>query len=74
MHNGEISSYDANRRYIEMFGYACTLKTDTEAITYIIDYLVRKRGLTLEETAGVIAAPFWSTIEAKEPEEREKLN
>ena len=46
-----------------MFGYACTLKTDTEAITYIIDYLVRKRGLTLEETAGVIAAPFWSTIE-----------
>ena len=64
VHNGEISSYDANRRFIEMFGYACTLKTDTEAITYIIDYLVRKRGLTLEETAGVIAAPFWSTIEA----------
>ena len=63
VHNGEISSYDANRRYIEMFGYACTLKTDTEAIAYIIDYLTRKRGLTLEETAGVIAAPFWSTIE-----------
>ena len=64
VHNGEISSYDANRRFIEMFGYACTLKTDTEAITYIIDYLVRRRGLTLEETAGVIAAPFWSTIAA----------
>ncbi len=64
VHNGEISSYDANRRFIEMFGYTCTLKTDTEAITYIIDYLVRKRGLTLEESASVIAAPFWSTIEA----------
>ena len=64
VHNGEISSYDANRRYIEMFGYTCTLKTDTEVITYIIDYLTRKCGLTLEETAGVIAAPFWSTIEA----------
>ena len=25
VHNGEISSYDANRRYIEMFGYQCTL-------------------------------------------------
>ena len=24
VHNGEISSYDANRRYIEMFGYQCT--------------------------------------------------
>ena len=74
VHNGEISSYDANRRFIEMFGYQCTLQTDTEVITYIVDYLVRKQGLTMEEMASVIAAPFWSTIEAKEPEEREKLN
>ena len=44
VHNGEISSYDANRRYIEMFGYKCTLQTDTEVITYIADYLLRGRG------------------------------
>ena len=25
VHNGEISSYDANRRFIEMFGYQFTL-------------------------------------------------
>ncbi len=65
VHNGEISSYDANRRYIEMFGYKCTLQTDTEVITYILDYLVRVQGLTLKEAANVIAAPFWSTIEGK---------
>ena len=62
VHNGEISSYDADRRFIEMFGYKCTLQTDTEVITYILDYLVRRQGLTLEEAASVIAAPFWSTI------------
>ena len=73
VHNGEISSYDANRRYIEMFGYQCTLLTDTEVITYIIDYLVRKKGLTLEEMADVIAAPFWSTIETKEEKEKQRL-
>ena len=67
VHNGEISSYDANRRFIEMFGYKCTLQTDTEVITYILDYLVRVQGLTLREAAGVIAAPFWSTIE-QEPD------
>ena len=72
VHNGEISSYDANRRYIEMFGYSCTLQTDTEVITYIIDYLHRRQGLTMEEVAQVIAAPFWTTIAAKSPEEREK--
>ncbi|MDR1465021.1 MAG: glutamine amidotransferase family protein [Oscillospiraceae bacterium] len=63
VHNGEISSYDANRRFIEMFNYQCTLQTDTEVITYIIDYLHRKQGLSLEETAAVVSAPFWSTLE-----------
>lgn len=73
VHNGEISSYDANRRFIEMFGYKCTLQTDTEVITYIMDYLVRVQGLTLEEAAGVIAAPFWSTIANKtDLEDRKK--
>ena len=73
VHNGEISSYDANRRAIEPYGYKCTLQTDTEVITYIIDYLHRKKGLTLEETASVIAAPFWETIERKPKQERELL-
>ena len=70
VHNGEISSYDANRRYIEMFEYKCTLKTDTEVITYILDHLIRVQGLTLEEAAGVIAAPFWSTIEREADEKK----
>ena len=73
VHNGEISSYDANRRCAEMFGYRCTLQTDTEVITYIADYLLRVQGLTLEETASVIAAPFWTTIEKHCGAEREQL-
>lgn len=73
VHNGEISSYDANRRYIEMYGYKCTLLTDTEVITYIADYLLRKQGLTLEEMSAVIAAPFWQTIENM-PEEERKIH
>ena len=73
VHNGEISSYDANRRFIEMFGYKCTLQTDTEVITYIMDYLIRVQGLTLGEAASVTAAPFWSTIEEKtDLEDKEK--
>ena len=74
VHNGEISSYDANRRFIEMFGYACTLQTDTEVMAYIADYLLRRQGLTLEETASVIAAPFWSTIGTKPEREKRQLS
>ena len=73
IHNGEISSYDANRRCIEMYGYKCTLQTDTEVITYIADYLLRRQGLTLEEMASVIAAPFWSTIRTREPSAARQL-
>ena len=74
VHNGEISSYDANRRFIEMFGYKCSLKTDTEVITYVMDYLVRVQGLTLKEASNVIAAPFWNTIEnLKDREEAAQL-
>ena len=56
-----------------MFGYKCNLLTDTEVITYMVDYLLRKQELTMEEMASVIAAPFWSTIEQMEPDRREKL-
>ena len=73
VHNGEISSYDANRRFIEMFGYKCNLQTDTEVITYIMDYLLRRQGLTLEEAASVIAAPFWSTIQKQDANVQREL-
>lgn len=62
VHNGEISSYGANRRYLEMFGYRCELQTDTEAITYIFDLLLRKHQLPLDVAIAAVAAPFWSHI------------
>ncbi len=70
IHNGEISSYDANRRAIEMHGYRCTLQTDTEVITYIVDYLTRIQGLTMEEVSHVIASPFWTTIARMDEEKK----
>lgn len=73
VHNGEISSYDANRRYIESFGYKCNLLTDTEVISYIIDFLNRKQGLDYYDIASIIAAPFWSTISQYDKETQEKL-
>lgn len=47
-----------------MFGYKCNLLTDTEVITYIIDYLHRRLGMPLDDVAKVIAAPFWSELES----------
>ncbi|WP_054632765.1 class II glutamine amidotransferase [Thermoclostridium stercorarium] len=73
VHNGEISSYDTNRRTIEMYGYKCMLKTDTEVIAYMIDYLHRKKKLTLNEVGTVFAAPFWSSMENMPEQEREQV-
>lgn len=71
VHNGEISSYDANRRFLQMHGYTCALQTDTEAITYIFDLLLRQFCVPLEVAAAVVAAPFWSEIERMDQEKKE---
>ncbi len=73
VHNGEISSYGINRRYLEQFGYNCTMQTDTEVVAYAVDLLVRKHGLPVEVAARVLAAPLWSQIERCSPEEQRML-
>jgi glutamate synthase domain-containing protein 1 len=72
VHNGEISSYGINRRYLEQFGYHCVMQTDTEVIAYAVDLLVRKHGLPVEILAKILAPPFWSNIE-RYPEEEQRL-
>lgn len=74
VHNGEISSYGTNKRYLELFGYKCTLFTDTEVVVYLLDLLIRKHGLPLELACKAMAPPFWVDIEKSEEEERELMS
>jgi len=71
VHNGEISSYGINRRYLEMHGYACTMHTDTEVVAYAADFLMRRHGLPVELAAKVVAPPFWEVIDRMPEGERE---
>jgi glutamate synthase domain-containing protein 1 len=71
VHNGEISSYGANRRYLEMQGYHCTMRTDTEVIAYAADFLMRRHQLPVELAAKVMAPPLWDEIERLEPKEQQ---
>ncbi|MSM38283.1 MAG: hypothetical protein GJT30_01490 [Geobacter sp.] len=73
VHNGEISSYGINKRYLEMYGYLCTMLTDTEVVTYMLDLLIRKHGLTPELASLALAAPFWDMIDTLPTDERELL-
>ncbi|MEM0448803.1 MAG: hypothetical protein QW520_03160 [Methanomassiliicoccales archaeon] len=56
-HNGEITSYGVNRKFVEMAGYRCSVLTDTEVVTYIWDLLVRKHRLPI--TAAAFAMAPW---------------
>ncbi|QNB45049.1 hypothetical protein BR63_01145 [Thermanaerosceptrum fracticalcis] len=71
VHNGEISSYGTNRRFLEMYGYKCTLQTDTEVMAYIFDYLMRRQGLPLDVVVAAMASPLWMEINRMDPEKRE---
>jgi glutamate synthase domain-containing protein 1 len=71
VHNGEISSYGINKRYLEMFRYKCTLMTDTEVVAYLFDLLIRKHGLSPRLACMALAAPFWKDIERMPEDEQE---
>lgn len=71
VHNGEISSYGINKRYLEMFGYKCELQTDTEVVSYLVDLMHRKQGIPLEIACKVLAAPLWKDIDKMEPDQKE---
>lgn len=70
VHNGEISSYGINKRYLEMFGYKLELLTDTEVIAYLFDLLVRRHKLPIEIATKALAPPFWKDIDKMAPEQR----
>ncbi|MBP2132534.1 glutamate synthase domain-containing protein 1 [Methanomicrobium sp. W14] len=72
IHNGEITSYGTNRRYIESFGYKCTMKTDTEVVAYLADLLGRRHKLPDEISVKALAPPFWDEID-RMPEKEKKL-
>ena len=72
VHNGEISSYDTNRRYVEMYGYKCNLQTDTEVITFLYDLLVRKHGLDLRTASEILTAPNWEKIDKMDQTQKDK--
>jgi glutamate synthase domain-containing protein 1 len=73
VHNGELSSYGINRRYLEMYGYKCTMQTDTEVLAYTFDLLMRRQHLPMEIVAKILAPPLWSEIEASESKQARVL-
>ncbi len=71
VHNGEISSYGRNHRFVDSFGYKCSLSTDTEVIAYLFDLLVRKSSIDLELVNMILAAPLWEQIDRMPEEDRQ---
>ena len=72
VHNGEITSYGINKRYLEMFGYKLTLLTDTEVVAYMLDLLIRRHGLKPDIACVALASPFWKSI-ARMPENEKQM-
>lgn len=71
VHNGEITSYGTNRAFLEMFGYKCTLLTDTEVVAYALDFLLRQHRMPLRAAFYVLASPFWKDIDIEVSDNRE---
>jgi len=73
VHNGEITSYGVNKNYLEMYGYRCVYKTDTEVVSYLFDFLIKERGLSIEDACTVISPPLWEEIDREGNEKKKYL-
>ncbi len=73
VHNGEITSYGTNVRWLEMYGYLCLLQTDTEVISYIYDKLTRKDELSPDDACFVMAPSLWEEIDRCGDEKKRML-
>ncbi|MBC2698856.1 MAG: glutamine amidotransferase family protein [ANME-2 cluster archaeon] len=72
VHNGEISSYGINKRYLEPFGYKLELRTDTEVVAYLFDLLVRRHKMPMDLAVRALASPFWKDID-RMPKREQKI-
>ncbi|MFQ5645643.1 MAG: glutamine amidotransferase family protein [bacterium] len=73
VHNGEITSYGTNKRYLEMWKYKCALMTDSEVVTYLFDLLTRKHKLPPYIACLALAPPYYHNIEEMEDEGERRL-
>ncbi|MHC4756677.1 MAG: class II glutamine amidotransferase [Planctomycetota bacterium] len=69
-HNGEITSYGTNKRYVDMWGYKCTLLTDSEVLTYIVDLLCRRHKLPKSIAAMAMAPRYYDELASWTPNQR----
>jgi len=70
VHNGELSSYGINKRYLEEKGYECTMQTDTEAVAYLLDLLIRRHQLSVEMVLEIFSPPYWKDIDKMDPNKK----
>jgi glutamate synthase domain-containing protein 1 len=53
-----------------MYGYKCTMQTDTEVLAYAVDLLMRRQQLQINIVAKIFASPLWSEIDSMTPEQQ----
>ena len=70
VHNGEISSYGINKRYLKMHGYNCTMQTDSEVVAYLFDLLIRRHHIPLKYVPDILASSFWKNIDLMDEDEK----
>jgi hypothetical protein len=58
VHNGDISSFGANREFLASRGHRSFVGTDSEVIALLLDQLTRVEGLEVVEAARLVCRPY----------------
>ena len=58
VHNGDISSFGANINFLTSRGVSNLVGTDSEVVSFIVDYLARVMKLSMEEIGTILSNPY----------------
>ena len=58
VHNGDISSFGANINFLNSRGVPNLVGTDSEVVSFIVDYLARVMNLSMEEIGTILSNPY----------------
>lgn len=73
VHNGDLSSYGSNLQLLRLAGYLSFVGTDSEVIAFMLDYLLRVKGYSVEQALLVLQNPYESTISSSSVKDEVKL-
>jgi len=73
VHNGDLSSFGSNMRFLDSVGWTSHVGTDSEVVAQLLDYMVRVKKLSIMDAAKIIVNPYERSLNGDDSRELREM-